>query len=358
MTRITPSPSRTKLSVMLGLSRPNPPLPRPGALPEITEPTDLCWPDGRLRPDAIGWSRRPLHRARLRGRGRNKRWEYWGVMSPDVFVGVTVSDLDYAALHAVYLLTRDGVEARSSALMPFSRVPFSAEYGDAPLRVHHKSLAITIEPRSGGVELGVSSKAFDARITIDRPPGHECLAVVVPWSPRRFQYTVKENTLPARGWVEARGRRWDLDNDAWATLDHGRGRWPYRITWNWGSGSGRVDGRIIGIQVGGAWTDGTGSTENAITIDGVVSYIGSDLVWEYDRRDWMRPWRVVDRRSGRLDLTFTPEAIRSESINAGVLANDTHQAFGTWSGTIYDASFEPMTFSGIRGWAEEVRNRW
>ena len=35
---------------------------------EINEPVDLAAPDGRrLNPDAVGWSRRPLHRANLRG---------------------------------------------------------------------------------------------------------------------------------------------------------------------------------------------------------------------------------------------------------------------------------------------------
>ncbi|MEV5398578.1 hypothetical protein AB0N26_20700 [Streptomyces cellulosae] len=37
---------------------------------EITSPVDLCLPDGRLNPAAVGWTRRPLHRANLRGRLR------------------------------------------------------------------------------------------------------------------------------------------------------------------------------------------------------------------------------------------------------------------------------------------------
>ena len=279
-------------------------------------------------------------------------------MAPDVFLGVTVSDLDYAALHAVYLRSTDGFEVRRSALVPFRRVPFADDCDAAALSVREKGLAIDIAPDHGGVELTVEAPGIAAHVRIERPPGHECLAVVVPWSERRFQYTVKENTLPARGQIEAAGRRWELGPDTWATVDHGRGRWPYAITWNWGAGSGVVEGRTVGIQVGGSWTDGTGSTENAVTVDGVVSYIGSDLVWEYDVHDWMRPWRIVDRRSGRLDLTFTPEAVREESINLGVLANDTHQAFGTWSGSMVDSTYERISCDGIRGWAEEVRNRW
>ncbi|WP_255327271.1 DUF2804 family protein [Micromonospora sp. CNB394] len=43
------------------------------------------------------------------------------------------------------------------------------------------------------------------------------------------------------------------------------------------------------IQLGGTWTDGTGSTENAVFVDGRLHQVGADLTWEYDRADWLRP---------------------------------------------------------------------
>lgn len=55
---------------------------------EITEPVDLCLPDGSLNPAAVGWSRKPLHRANLRGWGRTKRWEYWCVTTPTHLVAL------------------------------------------------------------------------------------------------------------------------------------------------------------------------------------------------------------------------------------------------------------------------------
>jgi len=36
-------------------------------LTEITEAVDLCLPDGRLNPAAVGWTRRPLHLDGLTG---------------------------------------------------------------------------------------------------------------------------------------------------------------------------------------------------------------------------------------------------------------------------------------------------
>ena len=75
-------------------------------------------------------------------------------------------------------------------------------------------------------------------VQITRPAGHESMAVVIPWSDKRFQYTEKDNTLPASGTVVVDGRDYPLpDGQTWAVLDHGRGKWPYDTTWNWASAS-------------------------------------------------------------------------------------------------------------------------
>ena len=89
---------------------------------EITEPVDLCRPDGRLNPDAVGWSRRPLHRANLRGWGRAKRWEHWGVVTPTHILGLVASSLDYAGVQSLYLLDRStGRETTAEAVVPLTR---------------------------------------------------------------------------------------------------------------------------------------------------------------------------------------------------------------------------------------------
>ena len=327
-------------------------------LPEITEPVDLCGPDGRLNRGAVGWTRHPMHRTNLRGRGRTKRWEYWAVMSPDAVLAVTVSDLDYACLHAVYVPGLRRVARRRGRPSCRWRVPGCRTGAAVPSGSGRRTWPIDIDHDAEGARLSVTAPGLTADVRVQRPAGHESLGVVVPWSDRRFQHTVKENTLPATGTVRADGRVQTFGDDAWATLDHGRGRWPYRIRWNWGSGSGRADGHVVGIQVGGKWTDGTGSTENAVCVDGRISHIGEDLVWDYDPKDWLAPWRVTAPLTGRVDLTFTPSHVRTDRTSLVVLANDTHQAFGTWSGTMVDDDGRTICCDGIRGWAEDVANRW
>lgn len=78
---------------------------------EITAPVELCLPNGRLNPDAVGWTRSQLHNTDRIGRGfygwgRNKRWEYWCVTTPMHILALTVSSLDYAAVHEVWVFDR------------------------------------------------------------------------------------------------------------------------------------------------------------------------------------------------------------------------------------------------------------
>lgn len=41
--------------------------------------------------------------------------------------------------------------------------------------------------------------------------------------------------------------------------------------WNWAAGAGHTaDGRALGLQFGGKWTDGTGQLENAVVVDGTL----------------------------------------------------------------------------------------
>ena len=83
---------------------------------EITSPVSLTLADGRLNPEAVGWARTPLvdtdriGRGRV-GRGRNKRWEYWAVTTPTHVVALVLSDIDYAAVHGIWVLDRRTGEA-------------------------------------------------------------------------------------------------------------------------------------------------------------------------------------------------------------------------------------------------------
>ncbi|MFD9130074.1 DUF2804 domain-containing protein [Kitasatospora sp. NPDC059571] len=346
---------------------------------ELTAPVDLCRPDGRLDPAAVGWSRRPLHRANLRGWGRTKRWEYWCITGPTHIVALTVSDLDFLGLTSVYVL-RHGDEDRApqdlerTALSPFGRgvrlpdgIAGAAGHGEdvvvGPERPVRGQVRVEIRAEGTGTRLRARCLTPDRQpveldVLVELPPGHETLGVVVPWSDRHFQYTAKHTARPASGSLRIGPEHHAFGADSWAVLDHGRGRWPHRVAWNWGAGSGRTDGRVVGLQFGGSWTAGTGSTENALCVDGRLSKIGEELLWLYDPADPLAPWQVRTPSSDQVDLVFTPFHDRRTRTEAGLLANRTDQCFGRWTGRIRTDDGASVAVDGLLGWAEDVRMRW
>ncbi|MFF1875720.1 DUF2804 domain-containing protein, partial [Kitasatospora herbaricolor] len=328
---------------------------------ELTEQVALCLPNGQLDPDAVGWSRRPLHdTSGIDGStswGRNKRWEYWAVTTRTHIVSLTVSSLDYAAVHGIMIHDiRSGTTVERGAVAPLSSsATLPARLGAGPARTRTRSLSIDIDELPNGTRLRgrAAGVAFD--ITAERPEGHEVLAVVVPWSKKRFQYTVKDVARPATGWLELNGERVELPaGETWAVLDHGRGRWPYRMQWNWGAASGVVDGHVVGLQLGGKWTDGSGSTENGVLVDGTLHKISEELAWDYDESDWLAPWRI---HGDGVQLTFVPFWDHASSTELIVFGSRGHQCFGHYSGWV-DTETGRIRVDALLGWAEDVRNRW
>ncbi|MBM7832321.1 hypothetical protein JOE59_003026 [Agromyces cerinus] len=334
---------------------------------EITEPVSLTLPNGRLNPAAVGWTRHPLHDtsgigARGRGTGRNKRWEYWGITTPDHIVAVTVAMLDYATLNQVWVFDRAAAtDIDASAITPLSRgvdLPGSLGEGDGarPATARVPGIETTITDSASGTRIVATTKRVAIDIVAERPDGHEALGVVVPWSDTRFQYTVKDVARPARGTVTIDGVTHELPaGESWAVLDHGRGRWPYSMRWHWGAASGIEHGRRLGLQLGGLWTDGTGSTENALSVDGRLHKLGAELDWRFDPSDWLRPWTIT---GDRVDVIFTPFHDRYAKTALGVIHTETHQCFGTYRGTVTDDSGTAVPVEALLGWAEFVKNRW
>ncbi|HVT76114.1 MAG TPA: DUF2804 domain-containing protein [Acidimicrobiales bacterium] len=336
--------------------------------PELTEAVDLCTPDGAaLNPAARGWSRRPLHRCNLDGAfGRNKRWDYWAILASDLIISTVYSNVDYVGLADVYwcdLATGErgggATGARDGEGFVLPEVP-----GTAPLVIAHEHFELAFTDDSTGTRLFAHWTERDGRagnldVLVARPPDHESLNVVIPWSDDTFNFTSKHQARPATGELRVGDRAWTIgdDGDAWGVLDVGRGRWPSEIVWNWGGGAGRAGDHVVGLQFGAKWTHGTGFTENGVLVDGRLSKIGNELQWDYTWDEPMRPWRVHDP-GGQVDVTLTPRFDKHSESVGRKRGSETHQVFGTWAGRLVTDDGVAVEFEGLQGFAEEARQRW
>jgi hypothetical protein len=303
---------------------------------EITAPIDLV-SGGHASGDALGWSRRAVHRCRVDGPwGRRKRWHHWAVTSAREVVAVTFADLDYLGLLAAFVIDRaSGRVVRDVQVRPGGwRVPLpdSASHGRVSLgeklEIHDSGAHVTLRARTRRLSLDLQ---------IDRPDELDTLGVAVEWPGtrgRRFAYTSKQAGLPARGTITVDGATRAVAPGALACLDWGRGVWPARTRWNWASAAAPG----LSFNLGAQWTHGT--TENALVVDGRLRKIAAPV-----RFDWTRPDEPWHLRGDGVDLTLVPEHVER--------APGLRLAFGAFHGRILDTDVRELF-----GWAEELRVTW
>lgn len=334
---------------------------------ELTKPVDLCLPNGRLNPQAVGWSRQPLQNCRLYGHPlRKKRWNYWCVTSPTHLFSVTLSNVDYAGLPFVYFLDfATGEFIEKTIITPFGKdVVLGDCVGDDAVYAG-KGCEISMRQEEGGVRIWVEvadfgGKVLKAEFQISEPENHESLNVVVPWSERLFQFTAKNNTLPTQGSLLLDGKQIIFEaGNSFATLDFGRGVWPYKGFWNWASFSTRLaDGRTVGTNFGAGWTDNSGATENALCVDGRLTKLSEDVLFTYSTQDFYAPWKLQTAETKRVDLTFTPFFERVAKTDMMIIRSEVHQMIGHFDGTIVGEDGEVLQVRHAVGWAEDHHARW
>ncbi len=333
---------------------------------ELTKPLLLCDTRGNLSKESIGWSRHPLHTCNLKGHWlRKKRWNYWCVFNDKHLFSVTLANLDYLGVATAYFLdygTKNFIE--QSVLVPFGKGCNLSDVVRGDVIFKHKAMNLSILNEQQGTRIHVDSPSFggqplSAELFVKKVDKHETLNVVVPWGENRFQFTSKQLCLPLDGRVLTHGKSFDFQQGkSFAVLDFGRGVWPYSTAWNWAACSGTANGHIVGLNLGGKWTDGTGMTENAIFVDGKITKLSEDVVFSYDPNDFMKPWVIRTQLSSRVNIQFVPFYERIAKTNLLILESDDHQLFGRFSGTIIPDTGTPVQIKDIIGWAEEHKARW
>lgn len=329
---------------------------------EITSPVALCDAAGRLNHEALGWSRTPLHTCNLSGHfPQKKKWNFWLVLCEDFAFALTIAHVDYLGLGSAYLLDfKRKLLYEDAVIVPRGagiKMPERVEE-DVTLKQKAMTLSFTHTPET--VRLRAQSPSFRGKplaadITLRKPPGHETLNVVIPWNDDQFHFTSKQNTLPASGQVKIGDAVYQFnEKNANGVLDFGRGMWPKNFVWNWAVFNHRQGKDIIGINLGGKWTDGTGATENGICLNNRMYKISEKVTFDYDTSNFMKPWKIRTAATNALDLTLTPQYQKASSGKSDAQNN---QVFGLFSGVLR-AGGRTINVRDAFGWSEQVIGNW
>jgi hypothetical protein len=175
--------------------------------------------------------------------------------------------------------------------------------------------------RMDGSRLEVSSG--DARIALElgEAPGRE---VVQPSGGRCYVWTRKQAGIPAHGYAELGGRRFEIDGEA--VVDETAGYHPRHTTWHWSAGVGRgASGERVAWNLVSGVNDGPRDSERAVWVDGAESEpapveFAADLS------------RIAFAGGG--ELRFSKWAAREERTNVLLIRSSYRQPFGTFAGEL------------------------
>ena len=324
---------------------------------EILESVDLCDGNGNIQDESIGWSRNPVFNCNITGNWlRKKKWNYWCITNDECLFSITISNIDYVGMAFVYFLDfKTQKFIKKTIISPFGRGHSMPEKVRETVTFRHPKMGLYFIEEENVTRIVAKCIDFmgelmEANFKVIYPEGHESLNVLVPLSKKTFQFTSKYECLPVKGELMVGEKVYSFNpSNTLACLDFGRGILPYNVRWNRANASGIVNERSIGITLGANWSDGSGMTENCIIVDGKITKLSEDILFEYDSKDFMKPCKVKTSITNRINLEFVPFYKRIAKANILILKSEVHQIVGHFSGSIETDTGECILIESMKG---------
>lgn len=308
------------------------------------------------RIDAIDWTTlEGVHgRSRLWRRMHHKRWQYVGIGSPELYIGVAIVDLGWSITAFAYVFDR----LRKRVIADWSQdgLPgLSGSVSDQPVQgadARFKGLGASLSlVHELGDVLALRVKTSALRLHVDLALGQAApfLLAVGPIQGGVAHATQKSPALPVVGWVEVQGQRWDLSHGV-GCVDSSNGLLARDTSWRWAC----AHSMDVGFNLQQGYF---GGQENALWLHGELIPLAA-AQFEFDARTPLDTWRV-HTDDGLLDLHFRPEGGRQDDRDLFFAASHYVQPVGTFHGVVRrSATGEPVVVDGLLGVTEDHRSRW
>ena len=134
----------------------------------------------------------------------------------------------------------------------------------------------------------------------------------------------------ARGYANLGENHYEFkENEAFSLMDWGRGVLPFRHHWVWGNGSGIIDGKYFGFNIGEFGNNENGS-ENVFFYDNKTHKIDKVKI-EFNEDNPYDLWSVK-ADDGSIYLTMKPFYDNHTKTKLLWVDNECHQMFGKFNG--------------------------
>ena len=337
---------------------------------QITEPSDLLNEDGVLKQ--IGWAKDLLlkyDRKKIKvSKFRIKEWDYYCILRESYGIAFTISDLGYLGFVSVTFLDFENCKETTKStfvLFPLGsfNMPSSSKKGDVIFKRKGFSLKFLKRKEYRIIQVNISSfdkgRFLKGEIILRQPPSLESMVITIPFpeSKHAFYYNQKIDCMPAKGKILLGNQKFLFNpDDSFSVLDWGRGVWPYKNTWYWGSASSKVGNELFGFNIGYGFGDNSRATENMVFYKGKTHKL-EEVKFHIPPDDYLKPWFFTSNNS-RFEMTFKPIIDRHSNSNLLIFQSNQHQVFGHFFGRVILDDGKEIIVENLLGFAEKVYNRW
>jgi len=336
---------------------------------EITKPSKLFNEDGSLMQR--GWARKPILKYNKenigKGWSRIKEWDHFSVLNKKFGFQLTIGDIGYLTQMSYVWLDFEKKERDGQSVMKFftkSKLLPLSSVENSIIEFPTEKFIATIEKKANERILSIDDPSFQGKgmkgtITLKDDPKMDNTVVATGYKedPRLFYYNHKINYMTADGTINIGEDIYNFEPDSsFGLMDWGRGIWPYKTHWLWGSACGLVDGVPVAFNIGYGFGDLSTHTENIIFYNGKAHKI-DEVTFHHEDRDPTKPWKFTSN-DNRFNMVLEPIIPVRDKINFGIIYMSSSLLHGLYSGEIILDNGEKIKVSNMLGHAEDIFWRW
>ena len=300
---------------------------------------------------------RSLVKTRL---SRTKEWDFYQFLKGDFIVQATIGHASlFSSFDSTIFNLKTGEKYRSARLELVRKGDPIYEANpevDHTLLVDRKNFYLKIELKDGIRHIVHKSKTFDLDLEIKNDYEHDKMVILTPFyeGDKYFYLNYKENYYDVKGRLLINDKEYNFDG-ATGLLDCGRGYFPYKHEWYWGSASLILDnGDKLGWNIG--WGFGNlVNTENIFFLNGKGYKLGV-LKTNIVNGNVKAPMKLDDE-NGIFHIELTPLHNNISDTKVLWINNHCDQMFSITKGYVI-ADDKKIEFENKISFLEHAINKW
>lgn len=294
-----------------------------------------------------------------------KQFQYFGGISDKVIFGCAMADLRYLGVVFVYCYYPETRKMFNwSFKTPLSyglKLSNRPDNGVSVYDLFGRKVVFNYQYNSSGErKIGIDinlGKELQINAEMRIPRGFPLTTLCSQAGANGWTYTQKLAALPVQGELRHAHGHIDLgQNHCFGHHDLSAGYMRRETFWNWACFSApSKKHKAMGLNL--SWgVNETGYSENCFWL-GDTLFALPQVQFRFDRDNDTSAWRIQSEDRS-IDLTFKPEGLHQEKMNAWLLASHFRQLFGTFNGHVATPDGARHEIVNVYGFVEDQYSKW